>query len=1151
MRILNWHKDFNALIGTKDLKNLNALINYKNKTITLKNIQIPFSLAYNKPLLEPISNFNQNFLTIPVNYANGIALLPSFNINDHIIPDSLIQVKNGFCKIPNPTPNIQINFHQRIKVIPEDQFDMTNPSNTLPDKFNPEIQLRLDHLTPLEKSRILPLCHEFKHIMYHENCDLTFTSKTKHYIRTKTDRPIYVKSYRHPPSMNPEIQTQIQKLLDNKIIRPSISPYSAPVWIVPKKTDASGKKKFRLVLDFRALNEQTLEEVWPLPRIEEILDNLGKCTYFTTLDLAQGFHQIEMDPRSIEKTAFTVNNGHYEYLRMPFGLKNAPATFQRMMDEVLREYLYKFCFVYMDDIVIFSKSLSEHIDHTRKIFKKLAEVNLKIQPDKSEFLCKEVAFLGHIITPEGVKPNPTKIEAVQRYPIPRTQKEIKAFLGLIGYYRRFIKNFSKITFPLTRCLRKGSVINSENIEYKNAFQKCKELISNSPVLQYPDFSKPFKLTTDASNIAIGSVLTQNDHPIAYYSRTLNTAEKNYSTIEKELLSIVDSTKHFRPYLYGQKFIVETDHNPLVWLSKIKEPNSRLIRWKLKLEEFNFEIKYKKGKENVVADALSRIELNVHETDDIQSVVPNVDNTVANLAEFDLADFVLNEKYNAPVPCQPTQNKATTSENLSLSENTNPNDNNLDDDITVHSNNETQGKLLPISELPVNYATNRLIIGYGEDFKHSHTKPFKKNHHLVKISKENRQEHILKILKEIVKPDTLFTVFIREPELKLEFQRIVNANLNTSAKLVFSNKFLCDVVDTNQQKDIIFKYHQKNHNGITETYNHIKQSFYWPKLRDSITSIINTCEICLQSKYERHPYRIAYEGPLLAEKPFKTLHLDIFQFSNCQFLTVIDSFSKYAQAYFITDKNAVTIISKLRHYFSHHNTPLRVVTDRGTEFQNQLFKEFCQLFCIETHYTTPGNSSSNSPIERLHSTILEKLRILKIQNPDETPQNLMTSAILIYNQSIHSTTGHSPFSIIYGPYLNEPNINNDMTIFEQYNERRKSELIPFHENIYKKSYQKQSQNTQRQNNNTEQPPDIQPDQVVYRKNTLRNKMNPQYIPTRVTETDRNKITGISKKKTTTAHIRKIKRLRKNPISFQPPDPNSTDQPQPSISGTQNP
>lgn len=1145
LRILNWHNDFDALIGTKDLKKLNALINYENKTLTLKNIQIPFSLAYNKPLTRPVINVNNNMLTIPVNYEKGLAILPSFSIQGNIIPDSLIEVTDGFCKIPNPAPKVNINFHQRMKVIPRDHFELLNPPTNNSHQFNPEKQLRLDHLTPLEKSKILPLCHNFKDIMYHEECDLTFTSQTKHVIRTTDEKPIYVKSFRHPPGMNMEIQAQIQKLLDNKIIRPSISPYSAPVWIVPKKPDASGKRKFRMVIDYRRLNDVTCEEKYPLPRIEEILDNLGKCTYFTTLDLAQGFHQIEMDPTSIEKTAFSVNHGHFEYLRMPFGLKNAPSTFQRMMDEILRDYLYKFCFVYMDDVVIFSKSLSEHIDHIRVIFKKLRDVNLKIQPDKSEFLCKEVAFLGHIITPEGIKPNPLKIEAIQRYPMPKNQKEIKAFLGLVGYYRRFIQNFSKVTFPITKCLRKGSENNIGNQEYKNAFTKCKELITNSPILQYPDFCKPFKLTTDASNIAIGSVLSQNEHPIAYYSRTLNTAERNYSTIEKELLSIIDSTKHFRPYLYGQKFTIETDHNPLVWISKIKEPNSRLIRWKLKLEEFNFEIKYKKGKENFVADALSRIEINTHETNqDAQSNAPNVDDTIANLADFDLADFVLNERYN-----DVTEKDSTPQPQGEPNLLANREDQDNASDATVHSNNDPQGKGLPISELPLNYALNRLVISYGEDFSHTFTRPFKKNHHFVKIPKEDQQSHISRIFKEIIRPDLSFTIFIPDPELKVEFQRMTAANLNPSARLILSSIYLTDVTNPEQQKEIISNYHQNNHNGIVETYNHIKQKYYWPKLRDSITHLINNCEICLQSKYERHPYKIAYEGPLLSEKPFKTLHLDLFQFSNCQFLTIIDSFSKYAQAYFVPDKNAVTILSKLRHYFAHHNTPQRIVSDQGREFQNNLFKEFCQLFGIEIHYTTPGNSSSNSPVERLHSTLLEKLRVLKTQNPDETPQNLMTSAILIYNQSIHSTTGHSPFSILYGPYLNEPNLNNDLTLFEQYNEKRKKELLPFYDHVYKSAYQKQLHNTQRQNKNTEEPPDIKKNQTIYKKTNFRNKISPQFIRTKVTETDKNKITGISKKKPVTTHVRKIKRLRKNPISFQPPDPNPEDpgEPLPSTSG----
>lgn len=243
------------------------------------------------------------------------------------------------------------------------------------------------------------LCKQFSDVFYNEDCDLTFTNAIKHQIRTKDEEPIYVKSFRHPHSMKKDIEQQIQKLLDNKI-QPSISPYSAPVWIVPKKTDASAKRKFRLV-DYRKLNEKTIEDKYPLPRIDEILDNIGRCCYFT-LDLAQGFHQIEMHPDSVEKTAFTVNNGHYEYLHLPFGLKNAPSSFQRVMDNVLKEYLHQFCFVYMDGVVIISRSLQDHLVHVKAIFKKLRQFNLKVQLDKSEFLCKEVAFLGHQITPDSI-----------------------------------------------------------------------------------------------------------------------------------------------------------------------------------------------------------------------------------------------------------------------------------------------------------------------------------------------------------------------------------------------------------------------------------------------------------------------------------------------------------------------------------------------------------------------------------------------------------------------------------------------------------------------------------------------------------------------------------------------------------------------------
>jgi len=363
-----------------------------------------------------------------------------------------------------------------------------------------------------------------------------------------------------------------------------------------------------MVIDYRTLNEKTIGDAYPLPNITDILDQLGNAKYFSVLDLASGFHQIPMDPKDAPKTAFSTPYGHYQFKRMPFGLKNAPATFQRLMDNVLSGLQGNELFVYMDDIVIYARSLKEHEVKFNRLMARLREANLKLQPDKCEFLRKEVAYLGHIISEEGVKPDPHKIKAVINFPAPRNPKNIKQFLGLVGYYRRFIPQFSKIAKPLTDLLKKNRPFKWE-LSQTNAFNILRESLCSEPILQYPDFTQPFILTTDASGYAIGGVLSQGkigkDLPISYVSRILNKAEQNYSTIEKECLAIVYCTNHFRPYLYGRKFTIVTDHKPLVWLHSIKDPSSRLWKWRTKLAEYDYDIQYKKGSLNNNADALSR------------------------------------------------------------------------------------------------------------------------------------------------------------------------------------------------------------------------------------------------------------------------------------------------------------------------------------------------------------------------------------------------------------------------------------------------------------------------------------------------------------------------------------------------------------------
>ncbi|XP_051173560.1 uncharacterized protein LOC127289595 [Leptopilina boulardi] len=467
---------------------------------------------------------------------------------------------------------------------------------------------RLDHIKE-GKEDLLRIITEFHDIFPLGNDPLPLTKLTEHTIRTTDDQPVNTKQYRYPPMLQEEVYQQIKEMLKKNILRESMSPFNSPLWIVPKKKDASGKLKWRIVIDYRKLNEKTILDKYPLPCIDEIIQQLGNSKFFSCFDLASGFHQIGMNPKDKEKTAFSTNEGHYEYNRMPFGLKNAPPTFQRMINNGLKGLIGNGCFAYIDDIIVYGRTLEEHNKNLKNLFIRLRQVGLKLQPDKCEYLRPELEYLGHVITKEGIKPNPDRIDKVKNYPRPKTQKQIKQFLGLIGYYRKFIKNFSKIANPLTKLLRKETTFEWTQKE-ENAFSELRDKLITAPILQFPNWNQVFVLTTDASNEGLGAILSQGhigeDKPIAFASRTLNKAEINYTTTEKELLAIVWAVKHFRHHLFGRRFKIVTDHKPLVWLFNVKDPTSRLMRWRLKLEEYDYEIIYKKGIANTNADALSRI-----------------------------------------------------------------------------------------------------------------------------------------------------------------------------------------------------------------------------------------------------------------------------------------------------------------------------------------------------------------------------------------------------------------------------------------------------------------------------------------------------------------------------------------------------------------
>ncbi len=418
-----------------------------------------------------------------------------------------------------------------------------------------------------------------------------------------SSRPDYKKSL---PEYD-EMQRQIKEMIERGEIRPSVSPYGAPVLFV-KKPDGS----LRMCIDYRALNKQTVQNRYPLPRIEEMLDRLGKAKYFSKLDLRSGFNQIRVAEEDIYKTAFSTRYGHFEFLVMPFGLTNAPATFQTLMNDIFRPYLDKFIMVYLDDILIYSVTLEEHEQHIRQALQVLRENQLYAKASKCEFFKTKMGFLGHVLTGDGVQADPQKVQAIKEWPQPKTVKHVRSFLGLANYYRRYVHGFANMAAALNELTKKNVPFIWSNAQAR-AFDALKAALTTSPVLKNPEFGKPFTITTDASEFAVGAVLSQatpeGERPVAFLSQTLNETQRRWPTHDRELHAIVCALRRWRHYVDGTDITVLTDHNSLKYFMEQRELSKRQIRWLETLQEYgnSLTIKYLPGKANVVADALSRRE----------------------------------------------------------------------------------------------------------------------------------------------------------------------------------------------------------------------------------------------------------------------------------------------------------------------------------------------------------------------------------------------------------------------------------------------------------------------------------------------------------------------------------------------------------------
>lgn len=501
-----------------------------------------------------------------------------------------------------------IDFWRAFNIAPcEEEEPIADPCDTVSDESEPEkteIIFEEHELSREDRARLEFIKKTFPFV--NENGPLSFTKLTKHTIDTADAKPIKQRQYVFSPYMQARIQKELERLLSRDIIE----KVAAPTWLNPVRPVPKSDDKLRLCLDARKLNQVTVKNTYPQQNVNRILGRLEGTKFLTALDLTDAFYQVRLNKHSREKTAFAIPGvGTFMYKRMPMGLVNSGATLCELVDRLFGAEFEPECFPYLDDFIIATDSLEKHLKILQRVSEKLNESGLVISAKKSKFCMKRLKYLGHVIDERGIRPDPEKVAPIKEYPAPEDVKGVRRFIGLAGWYRRFIPNFSSLSAPITDLIKSKTKKFSWTKEAQDAFEKIKIALATSPILATPDYTQPFEIQTDASDVGIGGVLTQKldgaEKIIAYMSTKLTRQQQKYHVTERECLAVLMAIEKFRPYIEGVKFTVITDHASLLWLQNLKDPAGRLARWALRMQAFDFDLKHRKGKFNVVPDAMSR------------------------------------------------------------------------------------------------------------------------------------------------------------------------------------------------------------------------------------------------------------------------------------------------------------------------------------------------------------------------------------------------------------------------------------------------------------------------------------------------------------------------------------------------------------------
>ncbi len=743
-RLVEKEDIFQVLIGVETLAEMKLIMDFSDHTLYQKTDKI-----------KKIGLFE----TV---YQNDSTDLKEFE--DEINQDALVYYLTDMEKKYEDLPNSKNNKKEILieNIINEAE---ENARNILKDLLMNNIEILAIDTDDLGKSKLL--CHK---------------------IILSQDGPIKQKMYRISNKEQMDIlKKEIKKLKENKLIEPSQSSWSSPVLLVPKKNG-----KWRMCVDYRKLNAITIKDSYPLPYIEEILFSIGNnVKYLSTLDLFSGFHQIPMSEEDVEKTCFTTIFGNYNYKVMPFGLCNAPATFQREMNRIFLPLIGKCMFVYMDDLVVFSPSLEQHIEDLQNVFNIIKENGIKANLSKCHFLKKEVEVLGHVLSTEGVKPVSKKVEAIAKWEAPTNITQLRSFLGAIGYYRKFIKDFAKLAHPLFRLLKKN-VKFEWTTTTEERFQLLKERLIKFPILKYPDYDKGFIIRTDASLEGIGGVLLQKnedniEHPIHFVSRSLNESEINYSITDLEGTAAFYCCNKFKSYINGNKeeTILYTDHKPLVGLFNNREPNNaRQSRWVTTLSMLKVVVKYEQGKKNVVADALSRLLPSDDNNKNISLMTINYNETSFKNNNFSYNNLNKNSNKNYDLNKNFVANK-----NLNFSEN------DLNKNFVINKNlNFSENDLNKNFDNNLNKNSNYFDIDLNKDSNINLNKNSDKNSNIDLNKNSNKNSNI--------DSNKIFDIDLNENSNYSDINLNKNSNINSNKNFDFDSNKNFNFSDNNLNRNSI-------------------------------------------------------------------------------------------------------------------------------------------------------------------------------------------------------------------------------------------------------------------------------------------------------------------------------------------------------------